>query len=178
MVLIRSAREADAAAIATLYAPYVEHSSATFEELPPTPDEIARRLRGAGSEAGVAYPWLVAEEDGALLGYASSGCFRQRSAYRWSVETGVYVAPGEQRRGVARQLLTALLVLLERTGFVTAIASISLPNRASVALHESLGFVLAGTIRGPGYKLGEWVDIGYWQRDLAERMVPPCEPGA
>lgn len=155
MVLIRAAREADAAAIATLYAPYVEHSSATFEELPPTPDEIARRLRGAGSEAGVAYSWLVAEEDGALLGYASSGCFRQRSAYRWSVETGVYVAPGEQRRGVARQLLTALLVLLERTGFV-----------------------LAGTIRGPGYKLGEWVDIGYWQRDLAERMVPPCEPGA
>ena len=172
MVLIRAASEADAAAIAAIYAPFVETSQATFEEVPPDAAEVAGRVRGTG----IAYPWLVAEEAGALLGYASSGYFRQRSAYRWAVETGVYVAPGSHRRGVARRLMSALLVQLERAGFVTAIASISLPNRPSVALHESLGFTLAGTIRAPGYKLGEWIDIGYFQRDLATRTVPPREP--
>jgi len=112
-----------------------------------------------------------------VLGYASSGCFRTRSAYRWSVETGVYVAPEAQRRGIARALTERLLGVLTEAGFVTAIASISLPNGPSVALHEALGYTLAGTIRAPGYKLGQWIDIGYFQRDLAERQIPPGEPG-
>lgn len=162
----------DAAAIAAIYAPYVATSTATFEEVAPDAGEVARRMAGDG----IAYPWLVADEAGALLGYASSGCFRTRSAYRWSVETGVYVAPSAQRRGVARTLMDALLDELTRAGFVTAIASISLPNRPSVALHETLGYSLAGTIRAPGYKLGQWIDIGYFQRDLAARTKPPVEP--
>lgn len=173
MVLIRRAVAADAAAIAAIYAPFVEGSTATFEERVPDAAEMARRVTGDG----LAYPWLVAVEDGAVLGYASSGCFRTRSAYRWSVETGVYVAATAQRRGIARALTERLLEALTEAGFVTAIASISLPNGASVALHEALGYRLAGTIKAPGYKLGQWVDIGYFQRDLAERTVPPREPG-
>ena len=162
----------DAAAIATIYDPHVVTSTATFEEVAPDAAEVARRMAGDG----ITYPWLVAEEAGALLGYASSGCFRTRSAYRWSVETGVYVAPAALRRGVARALMEALIAELTRAGFVTAIASISLPNTPSVALHEALGYRLAGTIRAPGYKLGQWIDIGYFQRDLAARTEPPVEP--
>jgi len=172
MVLIRRAVADDAAAIAAVYAPYVEGSTATFEERVPDAGEVARRMAGDA----IAYPWVVAEEDGELLGYASSGCFRTRSAYRWSVETGVYVAQAAQRRGVARALTERLLQVLTEAGFVTAIASISLPNGPSVAFHEALGFRLAGTIKAPGYKLGQWVDIGYFQRDLAERVTPPGEP--
>lgn len=171
---IRRARADDAAAIAALYAPFVATSQATFEEVPPDAAEVARRISGREID----YPWLVADEDGRLLGYASSNCFRQRSAYRWAVETGVYVAEAAQRRGVARALMAGLIDALVEAGFVAAIASISLPNAASAGLHEALGYALAGRIKAPGYKLGEWVDIGYWQRDLAERMVPPREPGA
>jgi L-amino acid N-acyltransferase YncA len=174
VVLIRAATAADAAAIAALYAPFVTGSQATFEEVAPDAAEIRRRIGGNG----IAYPWLVAEEGGELLGYASSSCFRHRSAYRWAVETGVYVAHHAQRRGVARALLADLTEALTELGFVTAIASISLPNAASAGLHEGLGYRLAGTIKAPGYKLGEWIDIGYWQRDLAERIVPPTEPVA
>ena len=171
---IRRAGADDSAAIAALYAPFVATSQATFEEVPPDAAEVARRISGGEID----YPWLVAEEDGRLLGYASSGCFRQRSAYRWAVETGVYVAESAQRRGVARALMAGLIDALVEAGFVTAIASISLPNAASAGLHEALGYTLAGTIKAPGYKLGAWVDIGYWQRDLAERVVPPREPRA
>jgi L-amino acid N-acyltransferase YncA len=172
VVLIRRATAADAAAIAALYAPFVEGSQSTFEEVAPDAAEIAGRMAGTG----IAYPWLVAEEGSALLGYGSSSCFRHRSAYRWAVETGVYVAPHAQRRGIARALLVELVRVLTERGFVTAIASISLPNAASAGLHEALGYKLAGTIKAPGYKLGEWVDIGYWQRDLAERQSSPREP--
>ena len=172
MLTIRRAVAGDAAAIAAIYAPYVAASTATFEEVAPDAAEVARRMAGEA----IIYPWLVAEEAGVLLGYASSGCFRTRSAYRWSVETGVYVSAAAQRRGVARALMDALLDELTRAGFVTAIASISLPNRPSVALHEALGYTLAGTIRAPGHKLGQWIDIGYFQRDLAERTEPPVEP--
>lgn len=174
MVLIRRASAADAAAIAAIYAPFVTESQATFEETAPDAAEIERRIAGTG----IAYPWLIGEADGALLGYASSGGFRQRSAYRWAVETGVYVASHAQRRGIACALLAQLIEALTRAGFVTAIASISLPNAASAGLHEALGYRHTGTIRAPGYKLGEWVDIAYWQRDLAERKVPPAEPAA
>ena len=172
MVLIRQATAEDAAAIAAIYAPYVAASTATFEEVAPDAIEMARRMRGDGID----YPWLVAEDAGRVLGYASSGGFRTRSAYRWSVETGVYVAETAQRRGVARLLMVALLDELTEARFVTAIASISLPNVASVALHAALGYRLAGTIKAPGYKLGQWIDIGYFQRDLAERSEPPVEP--
>ena len=173
MVLIRAATVEDAVAIAAIYRPFVEDSRSSFEEVAPDAAEVARRI--AGGE--IDYPWLVAEIDGVVVGYSSSTAFRQRSAYRWAVETGVYVAPEAQRRGVARALGARLIDALTARGFVTAVAGITLPNGASVALHEALGYVQVGQIVGAGYKLGAWADIGYWQRDLAERCNPPGEPG-
>src|SRR5205085_4938883 len=99
-------------------------------------------------------PWLVVEDDGRVAGYASTSPMRAREAYRWSVETGIYIAPEMQGRGLGKSLLTAHLHLLERQGFVTIVAGIALPNDASAALHEKLGFTLSGIERGVGYKLG------------------------
>jgi L-amino acid N-acyltransferase YncA len=167
---IRLATVRDAGAIAAIYRPYVEQSRISFEEDAPDADEIARRL------ASPVHPWLVVEEDGRVLGYASTSPMRSRPAYRWSVESGIYLDPVAQGRGLGRRLLGAHLEVLERQGFVTVIAGIALPNPASVALHERLGFALSGIERGVGFKLGEWVDVGRWQRDLAPRSAAPREP--
>jgi phosphinothricin acetyltransferase len=168
--LIRLASEADAAAIAAIYRPYVETTHFTFEEVAPGAADIAARL------AKPIHPWLVAAENGQVVGYASTAPMRNRAAYRWSVETGIYLAPKAQGRGMGRQLLQAHLDLLKRQGMVTAIAGIALPNAASVALHEKLGFTLSGIERGVGFKLGRWTDVGRWQKDLAVRREPPAEP--
>jgi L-amino acid N-acyltransferase YncA len=168
-VLIRLAGEGDAAAIASIYRLYVEDSRISFEEVAPDAAEITRRMRNP------IHPWLVLE-DGELVGYASTSPMRDRTAYRWSVETGLYLAPEAQGRGLGRKLLAAHLDLLERQGFATIVAGIALPNAASVALHEKLGFALSGIERGVGFKLGQWVDVGRWQRDLAPRSAMPAEP--
>jgi L-amino acid N-acyltransferase YncA len=168
--LIRLARGADAQAIAAIYRPYVEGSRISFEETPPDANEIALRM------ANPLHPWLVAEEGGHVIGYASTAPMRNRAAYRWSVESGIYLASAAQGRGIGRELLSAHLDLLQRQGFVTVIAGIALPNDASVALHEKLGFTLSGVERGVGFKLGEWVDVGRWQKDLAQRSVNPVGP--
>lgn len=172
-VLIRLAREADAAAIASIYRRYVEESRISFEEEAPDALEMQRRI--AGDKPGL-YPWLVAEEDDSLLGYSASSPFRTRPAYRWIVETGIYLDPAAQGRGVGRALLSELLALLQRQGFAAAIGAIALPNDSSVALHEKLGFFHTGTYRQVGFKMGEWLDVGLWQRELAARETPPVEP--
>ena len=172
-LLIRLATEDDAAELAAIYRPYVEKSRISFEDVAPDAAEMARRLEG---DAPGSHPWFVAEEDGQLLGYAASSPFRSRRAYRWTVETGIYLASGAHGRGIGRALLSELLELLERQGYVTAIGAIALPNPASVALHEKLGFTYAGTYRGVGFKFGEWLDVGLWQRDLAPRADAPAEP--
>lgn len=167
---IRLAVEADAPAIAAIYRPYVIGTHFSFEETAPDADEIAARM------SNPLHPWLVAEEDGRVVGYASTSAMRNRAAYRWSVETGIYLTPSAQGRGTAHRLLSAHLALLQRQGFVTVIAGIALPNDASIALHEKLGFTLSGIERGVGFKLGEWIDVGRWQRDLAPRDAEPAEP--
>jgi L-amino acid N-acyltransferase YncA len=169
-VSIRLATARDAAAIAAIYRPYVEDTRISFEEDAPDAAEIMRRMESP------IHPWLVIEEDGRVLGYASTSPMRSRHAYRWSVETGIYLDPAAQGRGLGRRLLSAHLDLLERQGFVTVIAGIALPNEASVAVHEKLGFTLSGIERGVGFKLDEWVDVGRWQRDLAPRTATPEEP--
>lgn len=166
----RLANEDDAAAIADIYRGYVEQAHFTFEEVAPDAAEMATRM------ANPIHPWLVAEEKGRVLGYASTSPMRNRAAYRWSVETGIYLAPDAQGRGVGSWLLGAHLQLLERQGFVTVVAGIALPNDASVALHQKLGFVLSGVERGVGFKFGRWVDVARWQRDLAPRTAAPQEP--
>jgi L-amino acid N-acyltransferase YncA len=169
-VLIRLARAEDAAAIAAIYRPYVEDSWISFEEVAPDAAELAQRM------GRPIHPWLVAEEDGRIVGYASTSPMRDRAAYRWSVETGLYLIRDAQGRGLGRRLLSAHLDLLERQGFVTIVAGIALPNEASVALHETLGFTLSGIERGVGFKHGRWVDVGRWQKDLAPRTAVPAEP--
>ena len=171
--LIRLAVEGDAEALAAIYRPYVEDSRISFEDVAPDAAEMARRLKG--DPAGY-HPWFVAEDDGRLLGYAASSPFRTRRAYRWTVETGIYLASDAHGRGIGRALLSELLQLLERQGYVAAIGAIALPNPASVALHEKLGFTYAGTYRGVGHKFGEWMDVGLWQKELAPRTATPAEP--
>jgi L-amino acid N-acyltransferase YncA len=170
MTALRLARTSDADAIASIYRPYVEASRISFEEEAPDASEIAARMRSPH------HPWLIAENDSRVLGYASSSPYHRRPAYRWTVETSVYLAPEAQGRGLGRQLLSTLIELLIRQGYVTAIAAIALPNPVSIALHERLGFVAAGTYRGVGFKLDEWTDVSLWQRDLAPRTARPGEP--
>jgi L-amino acid N-acyltransferase YncA len=167
---IRLADAADAAAIAAIYRPYVEHSRISFEERAPEAAEMERRMESD------LHPWLVIEEAGELLGYVASSPYHRRPAYRWTVETGIYLAEQARGRGLGRELLSAMIGLLTRQGFVTAIGAIALPNDASVALHEKLGFTRSGTYQGVGFKLGEWTSVGLWQRDLAPRTPSPAEP--
>lgn len=173
LVRLRAATPDDAAAVAAIYAPYVTDTPVSFETEPPSPAAMAARIEaGAGL-----HPFFVAtDDDGAVLGYASASPFRPRPAYRYAVETSVYVAMNAQRRGAGRALYAALIDTLEAQGFVQAIAAITLPNAASVALHENFGFVPAGVYRQVGFKLGGWYDVGLWQRALAPARTPPAEP--
>ena len=171
---IRAATADDAAAIASIYAPYVTGSVVSFETEAPDAAEIARRM----AEAGGHYPWLVAceGETGAVLGYAYACAFRTRPAYRFSVETTVYVSDGAQRRGIGTLLYRALLGTLEAQCYAQAIAAITLPNRASVTLHERLGFRQVGAYEKVGFKFREWRTVGLWQRALCPLSTRPEEP--
>jgi phosphinothricin acetyltransferase len=171
-VILRLAAPADAAAIASIYAPYVTDSFVSFEEEAPGEAEMRRRIE---SGRGL-YPWLVAEDEGGIAGYASASAFRPRAAYRYAVETSVYLDRERCGLGLGRQLYERLLELLERQGFVQAIGAISLPNEASVRLHRSLGFAEAGLYRDVGWKCGGWHSVGLWQRALAPASSPPVEP--
>ena len=124
------------------------------------------------------YPWLVATEGqgGALLGYAYAAVFRDRPAYRYTIETTVYLPTGTQGRGNGRQLYDALIDTVRAQGFTHAIGVIALPNDHSIRLHESVGFKRTGVLREAGYKDGRWIDVGYWQGDLNDATIPPSEP--
>lgn len=158
--------------MASIYAPYVTDTSVSFETEPPDADELRRRIEAGGD----LYPWFVAEADGVLLGYASASAFRTRRAYRFTVETSVYLATDAVGRGIGRRLYTLLLETLEAQGFAQAVGAISLPNPASVRLHEALGFTPAGTYHDVGFKLGGWHSVGLWQRGLAILGDRPQEP--
>jgi phosphinothricin acetyltransferase len=170
---LRAATPDDSAAIAEIYAPFVSGSSVSFETEPPDEAAMKDRIEAGGG----LYPWLVAESgDGSLLGYAYAARFRERPAYRFAVETSVYLRSGASGRGLGRRLYEPLLAILEDQGFTQAIAAITLPNDSSVRLHERLGFERAGTYRQVGWKFGTWHDVGLWQRGLAPAGNPPTEP--
>jgi len=168
---VRVAEERDAEAMAAIYAPVVRDTTISFEVDPPNADEMLARLR----ETLPRYPWLVAEDDG-VLGYAYASQHRTRAAYRFSVDVSLYVGERARRRGVGRALYTALFAILERQGFVAAHAGITLPNEASVGLHESFGFKPIGVYPGVGFKFGKWLDVIWLQRDLAPRVPLPPAP--
>jgi phosphinothricin acetyltransferase len=171
---IRDAEPArDAASCAAIYAPHVEASATSFEEQPPEPSEMAARIECALTT----HAWLVAEQDGAVIGYAYATRHRARPAYRWAVDVSLYVAEPWQGQGVGQRLYELLLERLARRRFRVACAGITLPNQASVALHEQLGFVPVGVFRRIGWKEGAWRDVGWWQVDLDPQGADlPAEP--
>ena len=170
---VRRATADDAAAIASIYAPYVQASVVSFET--EAPDEA--EMRGRIEAGGDLYLWLAAcDEDGSIAGFAYACAFRARLAYRFTVETTVYIADGAHRQGLGTLLYRALLPVLEAQGFAQAIAAITLPNEASVRLHERLGFRAVGVYEKVGFKFREWRSVGLWQRPLASLSTRPEEP--
>ena len=169
---IRLATAADAEAIAAIYRPVVESTTISFETAPPDRDEMARRL----ADTLVAHPWLVCDIDGRVAGYAYASKHRVRAAYQWSVDTSVYVDADRRRSGVGRGLYRSLFAILAAQGFFNAFAGIALPNTASVALHEAVGFEPIGVYRRVGFKLGAWHDVGWWQLALRAHDASPDVP--
>jgi L-amino acid N-acyltransferase YncA len=157
--MIRSCTVADARAICAIYNPYVQETVITFEEEPVSTAEMARRI----GDVKARLPWLVAEEGGAIVGYAYATPWKVRSAYRYSVETTVYVAPGQERRGFGTALYRGLIDTLRVLGVHCAVGGVALPNAASIALHEKLGFRKIGQFVEIGRKFDRWVDVGYWE---------------
>ncbi|MBD8872897.1 GNAT family N-acetyltransferase [Rhodanobacter sp. DHB23] len=170
--MIRTAHEADAAAIHAIYAPHVTDGVATFENVVPGVDAMRERIRARLPH----YPWLAWEEGGEVLAYAYAGRFRERAAYDWIAETSIYVHPDAQGRGIARRLYGCLLDVMRLQGLTQAVGVITLPGTASVALHETMGFAPAGVWRQSGWKLGRWWDVGVWQKELQVATVPPPPP--
>ena len=169
MPLIRSATEADAKPLLEIYRPYIERAVVSFETETPSPEQFAARI----AKALDGWAWLVAEEGGTCIGYAYATAHRERAAYRWSVETSAYVHASHHRKGMGKALYTKLFESLRSKGFCNALAIITLPNEASVALHESVGFQSIGVFRRAGWKFGAWQDVAWMQRKI--RDLPPGE---
>lgn len=159
--MIRSALPADAEAIVGIYNHYVANTTVSFEEQPVSVEEMRRRI-DVIQAAGL--PWLVLEESEQLLGYAYASKWKERSAYRYSAETSVYLKQGVQARGLGSRLYEALFSALAERGIHAAIGGIVLPNDASVRLHEKMGMKQVARFEQVGYKFGQWLDVGYWQK--------------
>lgn len=157
--MIRTATLADAPAISVIYNLFILQSTATFEESAITPQEMAQRMQAYAGHM----PFLVAEIDGAVAGYAYAIPWKARSAYRHTVETSVYVAAGFAGMGLGSRLYQALLQDLRERGVHAVLAGIALPNDASVGLHQAFGFTQVGQMREVGRKFDQWLDVGYWQ---------------
>ncbi len=167
--IVRPAELADAAAMLAIYEPFVLTTPISFETEVPAEPEFRSRIEKILPRL----PWLVCEAEGAIGGYAYATRYREREAYQWSVEATVYVAPGFHRRGIGACLYDNLFRCLRAQGFMNGYAAITLPNSASVALHERAGFEPVGVYRRVGYKLGRWHDVGWWALALRK---PPSEP--
>jgi phosphinothricin acetyltransferase len=163
----------DAAACAAIYAPYVTDTVISLEERPPTPAEFADRI----IRTIETHPWLVAQDADDVIAFAYATRHRERASYRWATDVTVYVHGDHHRRGLGRALYQALFDLLAEQGYRIACAGVTLPNQASVGLHESLGFQPVGVYRRIGWKMGAWHDVGWWQLELDAGEDPPREPG-
>ncbi len=159
--MIRAARESDAEGVAAIYNYYITDTIVTFEEEPLPAAELARRIRSV-IDAGL--PWLVAEENDGILGYAYATPWKERIGYRFSVETTVYLSKDCTGRGVGSQLYTELFRLLKEKGVHSAIGGVCLPNDASVALHEKFGMKRVAEFEEVGIKFNRWLNVAYWQR--------------
>ncbi len=172
-IIVRDADPArDGASIAAIYGPAVERSVASFEEEAPDAAEMTRRMRVTLERT----PWLVAEHEGRVIGYAYAGPHHERAGYRWSVNISAYIADGARGRGIGRLLYGELLPMLRRHGFVNVFAGITLPNPASVALHEGIGMRRIGIYERVSFKFGAWHDVAWYGLRLADPQGTPKEP--
>jgi phosphinothricin acetyltransferase len=163
-MILRPVTAADAAAIAALYGHHVLHGAGTFEETPPSADDMAGRIKAVLDKG---YPWLVAEDEGRLVAYAYAGPYRERSAYRYTAEDSVYVAHDAQGRGYGRATLTAVIAACEVMGLRQLVAVIGdSRNAGSIVLHRALGFQMCGTLPSVGFKSGRWLDVLLMQKAL------------
>ena len=170
--VVRLAESTDAAGVHAIYAPVVRDTAISFEIDPPSIEEMSRRIVSTLPK----YPWLVCSDDGDILGYVYAGRHRERGAYAWSVDVTAYIHPKVHHCGIGRALYSTLLSLLALQGYTRAFAGITLPNAASVGLHEALGFSPIGVYPAVGYKLGDWHDTGWWQRALRPSSRNPATP--
>lgn len=154
-----------------IYRPVVEETATSFELAVPTVEEFAARVE----KTLATHEWLVAEDDGNIVGYAYASAHRAREAYRYSAEVSVYVHAKQRGRGLGSDLYNALFDAIGRLGFHFAYAGIALPNDASISMHRSLGFTEIGTFREVGYKHGAWHDVSWWQRKIQapDDAAPP-----
>ena len=158
--MIHPALPADAEAIAAIYNHYILNSISTFEEQIISAQTMARRMAEVNAAA---LPWLVAEDAGRITGYAYASRWKTRSGYRFSVESSIYLDPSMVGGGLGTRLYQALLADVRQLGVHAVMGGVSLPNEASVRLHEKLGFLKVAHFKEVGYKFGGWIDVGYWQ---------------
>jgi L-amino acid N-acyltransferase YncA len=168
---IRFATPADAAAVQEIYGPFCEDSPITFETERPGLTDIETRI----AKIVERFPWLVCEREKEVLGYAYAGPHRDRAAYRWSVDVAIYISGNCRGQGYGTALYTALFELLRIQGYFQAYAGITLPNPASLRLHQRLGFELVGVYKRVGYKANAWHDVSWWGLTLQATDRPPAE---
>ena len=168
-IIIRPVTAEDAAELLSIYAPYVLETSVTYEYEVPSAEEFRGRIENTIKN----YPYLVAVEDGEILGYAYASGFHPRAAFRWSAEATVYVKQVAHSRGIGRMLYEALEKILKKQNVQTVIALIADPNPESVAFHEKLGYRVAGRLTGCAYKLGQWRGMYYMEKHLGDYAGEP-----
>jgi L-amino acid N-acyltransferase YncA len=157
--MIRRVKQSDAQQICNIYNYYVANTIITFEEVPVTEQEMKKRI----AEISTEFPWLVFEAETGIAGFAYASRWKSRSAYRYSVESTVYVAQDKLRKKIGQQLLSELIVKLKTSGIHSIIAGIALPNLGSVGLHEKFGFKKIGEFAEVGWKFNQWINVGYWE---------------
>lgn len=165
-LVVRDSQPADVADIQRIYAHHVQHGTASYEEIAPDAAEIARRRQAVLDDGA---PYLVAERHGVVQGYAYAAKFRTRSAYRYTLEPSIYVAPDATGLGIGTRLMSELIERCTRLGYRQMIAVIGgADNQASIQLHKRMGFTMAGQLKGSGFKFGAWVDTVLMQRALGD----------
>ena len=168
-MIIRTACPNDAASLLNIYAPYVTHTAITFEYEIPTVEEFENRI----CKTLTKYPYLVAEEDGTLIGYAYASTFKGRAAYDWSVETSIYVHEDFHHRGVGKALYEALEKALAAQHVCNLCACITYPNPASIAFHEQFGYHTVAHFHASGFKFDTWHDMIWMEKELCPHTIPP-----
>jgi L-amino acid N-acyltransferase YncA len=157
--MIRQVRISDADAICCIYNKYISETTITFEETPLQAEDMAKRIKDITQN----YPWLVYEENGRVVGYTYASRWKERSAYRYAVETGIYIDSDYIGKGIGTILKGELLKLLKEKSIHSVICGIALPNPASIALNEKFGFKKVAHLEEVGFKFGKWVDVSYWE---------------